>query len=517
MTTTPSAARILAALDQRLKAAADVALATPSPTEVHATRAGDNLARLITECHRTRRADLAWLVLTVVRAAYPTTDDVREFLRHLDLAPQNLESWLLEDVIAHPHRARPDRQVRLVTDRVVVDVDFCARHETHTGIQRVVRETVRRWYDWHSALPTAWAEGGCLRELTVDETARVLAGSWTDHGDVAAERAPSDTALVVPWHTVVVLPDVPNGHVVDPLAALARFSASTVSIVGYDMIPVTNADQRPAVDAETFTQYLTVVKHAHRVAAISDSAAAEFAGFQHMLAAQGLPGPDVTTVHLTIDAPPAATATTTARANHPRPVVLCPGTKEPHKNQRAALHAAERLWREGLDFELRLMGGPGWSEAVLRPALERLQRAGRPVVDLGRVSEERLWAEYRDADVAVFISLHEGYGLPAAEALACGTPVLTSCFGSLAEIARPGGCLTVDPRDDDDVADGLRRLLSEPDLLATLREQAARRSSRTWDDYATELWTALAGPLGAVKPDSTVVADEDLRTEASTS
>jgi glycosyltransferase involved in cell wall biosynthesis len=155
------------------------------------------------------------------------------------------------------------------------------------------------------------------------------------------------------------------------------------------------------------------------------------------------------------------------------------------------LHAAERLWREGLDFEVRLVGGRGWNEDVLRPAANRLHAAGRPLTELGRVSDAELTAQLRAADLVVFVSLHEGYGLPVAEALACGTPVLTSNFGSQAEIARGGGCVTVDPRDDDAVTGALRNLLTEPGELARLRAEIADRPVRTWAEYADDLWTYL--------------------------
>jgi glycosyltransferase involved in cell wall biosynthesis len=283
---------------------------------------------------------------------------------------------------------------------------------------------------------------------------------------------------------------VPNGQVTDRLAAMARFSGSELTLVGYDMIPITSADTRPASDAVTFAQYLTVVKHAHRVAGISRSATTEFAGFTTAIHAQGLPGPRVGTVHLANE-PPAAVPAVGPPPARTRPVVLVPGSREPHKNQRAVLHAAERLWREGLDFEVRMVGGAGWTDDVLRSAADRLHADRRPLVELGRVSDARLTEELQGADLVVFVSLHEGYGLPVAEALACGTPVITSDFGSQREIADGGGCLVVDPRDDDRITDALRRLLTDPGERGRLRVEAAARTVRTWDQYAEDLWGFL--------------------------
>jgi glycosyltransferase involved in cell wall biosynthesis len=108
------------------------------------------------------------------------------------------------------------------------------------------------------------------------------------------------------------------------------------------------------------------------------------------------------------------------------------------------------------------------------------------------VTDEELWQTLRAARFSVFLSLHEGFGLPVAESLACGTPCLTTDYGSTREIADGGGALVADPHDDRAIAEQMRRLLTDDDLVQELEEQARRRPVRTWDDYARELWTALA-------------------------
>ena len=105
--------------------------------------------------------------------------------------------------------------------------------------------------------------------------------------------------------------------------------------------------------------------------------------------------------------------------------------------------------------------------------------------------DRQLWAAYRLARCTLFPSLHEGFGLPVAESLAAGTPAVTSNFGSMAEIADGGGAMTVDPHDDHSIADALRVLITDDAEHARLVEQARRRTVRTWDDYAGELWTYL--------------------------
>jgi glycosyltransferase involved in cell wall biosynthesis len=79
-----------------------------------------------------------------------------------------------------------------------------------------------------------------------------------------------------------------------------------------------------------------------------------------------------------------------------------------------------------------------------------------------------------------------------AESLALGVPVVTSDFGSLDEIARVGGCLQVDPRDDTAIVDAMRRLLTDDALHASLVEDIARQRPKTWRTYADEIWQGVA-------------------------
>ena len=105
--------------------------------------------------------------------------------------------------------------------------------------------------------------------------------------------------------------------------------------------------------------------------------------------------------------------------------------------------------------------------------------------------DELLWAAYRLAYCTVFASLHEGYGLPVAESLASGTPVITSNFGSMRDLASRGGALLVDPRQDHQLSDALRQLLLDRPLRDRLAAQAATIPLRTWDDYAADTWNYL--------------------------
>ena len=170
------------------------------------------------------------------------------------------------------------------------------------------------------------------------------------------------------------------------------------------------------------------------------------------------------------------------------PMLFCVGSHEPRKNHLAILHAAERLWRAGRQFSLTFVGGNSWGAEEFKTRLEFLQDEGWPVQSISAISDNLLWSGYRLATCTVFPSLNEGFGLPVAESLSVGTPVVTSGFGSMAEIAEPGGAILVDPRDDADVIRGIEKGMFDGEARSRLRSEALARIPRTWEEYAAELW-----------------------------
>ena len=474
----------------------------PDPDPDPAADAAVLLDRLVTAVAADPVEESVWLVLTALSAAFPTRDEVRDALRRLELdSVVEVSLELLDSSLLRARAAgEPLAELDVVTGGVVVDVDHTARYNLHTGIQRVVRNLMPHWLRAHDlqadVLAVAWtAEGGALRRLTERETERVY--KWAACGDAGegqqggtGRSTPEPPArLVVPFRSVVVLAEVPRAAVSDRIAALGACSGNRVVGIGYDAIPVVSADMVPPVESTKFVRYLTAVKFASRMAGISAAATAELGGFVAMLPTQGLTGPVVSEVPL----PAPATPDGVAEAPPGQPLVLVVGSHEPRKNHLAVLHAAETLWREGRQFTLRFIGGSGWGAEFPRRAAD-LAAGGRPVEVLKAVDDAVLDRALADASFTVFPSLHEGYGLPVVESLAAGTPVITSDFGSTAEIAAAGGVLTIDPRDDEALIRAMRRLLMDPAALAALRDEIAGRRDRTWSEYAVELWDRLVDP-----------------------
>jgi glycosyltransferase involved in cell wall biosynthesis len=169
-----------------------------------------------------------------------------------------------------------------------------------------------------------------------------------------------------------------------------------------------------------------------------------------------------------------------------RPYVLHVGTIEPRKNLERLVSAFARARRAQRGPHLLVLAGaPGWGvEAVRqRVAAEGLEEIVRFT---GAVSRRDLVALYRAADLFAYPSLYEGFGLPALEAMACGTPVLASDVASLPEVVGKA-TLTVDPRDDEALASQLALGLTDRELRDRLRTAGPSRASQfTWERCAAE-------------------------------
>jgi len=437
----------------------------------------------------------AWLALAVLSGELPTEEVVQEAARSGELDG----GLALAAAVASATTARSVPGRVIVSAGVLVDVDHTVGAAFTTGIQRVVRETAGRWAADGRGQPVAWTEGHrALRELTPAERAAVL-----DRRPVPGSGAvrPAATTVVVPWGGAYLLPELalelPR---VDRVRALARYARVRTGAIGYDCVPVTSAET-VALGIGNFARNLAALKHVDRLTTISRAAAGEYGGWRAMLAGSGLAGPLIEPIILPATAPGTSEQALTAVARRLTPddraLVVVVGSNEPRKNHLAVLHAAELLRARGLDFRLVFLGGRGWGSEGFLDRVEQLRAGGMPVEVWRGASDEELSAAYRLARFSVFPSLNEGYGLPVAESLACGTPVITSDFGSMREIAEAGGALLVDPRDDHAIAAAMERLLLDDAVHATLRRQAQDRPVGTWDDYADAVWRFLAGDAGS--------------------
>ncbi|TAH36849.1 MAG: glycosyltransferase family 1 protein [Planctomycetota bacterium] len=163
--------------------------------------------------------------------------------------------------------------------------------------------------------------------------------------------------------------------------------------------------------------------------------------------------------------------------------LLSVGTLEPRKNYPRLLQALEQLWDRDEGPDWVLVGHRGWECADFEARLASSRHRAR-VRWLAAAGDDELLRLYQQAAALLYPSLHEGFGLPVLEAMACATPVLVAAASAPAWVAGPAA-VTVDPRDPAAIADGIRRVLAAPraGLAAAL---AARAAQFTWERAARE-------------------------------
>ncbi|HEV8540370.1 MAG TPA: glycosyltransferase family 1 protein [Nitrospiraceae bacterium] len=165
------------------------------------------------------------------------------------------------------------------------------------------------------------------------------------------------------------------------------------------------------------------------------------------------------------------------------PFILFVGGADPRKNHRTFLAACARRLKQLSTYRLVLVGDPMHRFGDLKQSARRYGLSDR-VVCTGRLPITDLKMLYSHADLFVFPSIYEGFGMPVLEAMACGAPVITSNRTALPEVAGDAAIL-VNPEDADELADAIVRVLRDQTLRTELRARGFDRAKQfTWERAA---------------------------------
>lgn len=199
----------------------------------------------------------------------------------------------------------------------------------------------------------------------------------------------------------------------------------------------------------------------------------------------GVPAGKITAVHHGVDedffdASPSLIGLVRQTYGLPDNYILFVGAMEPRKNLIALVDAYERLSPAlRKRHPLVITGAAGWKNRSIK---KRLERMGAHLT--GYVARPHLPALYHAAQLFVFPSLYEGFGMPLLEAMAARVPVVTSNVSAMPEVAGEAA-VYVDPRDPDDLAGAIGRVLEQPELASALGEGGRRRARQfTWEATA---------------------------------
>ena len=299
------------------------------------------------------------------------------------------------------------------------------------------------------------------------------------------------------WHTT---------GTADPLRRIAPVDlvhAPSVAVPPVSAVPlvVTAHDASPATFPETFTRrgrwfhargFAAAAKRARLVIAVSEFSAGELATHTP------IPRSRIRVVPNGVDLEP-ATDDGVARARArigigDRPYVLWVGTIQPRKNVGVLLEAFRRAVGDGVPHALVLVGAQGWGPDHL-PVAAGGDDSGW-LVRPGPVGAPDLRGLYAGADMLALPSLHEGFGLPALEAMAQGTPALLSDIPAFREVAGDAAWF-VDASDVDGWHRALVTLLGDPVARAAMDEPGrAHAAEFSWDRCAARTAAVYAEALG---------------------
>jgi glycosyltransferase involved in cell wall biosynthesis len=382
----------------------------------------------------------------------------------------------------------------------VIDLSHTSHTRARTGIQRVCRSLLRELSRKEEARPATWdPHADQWRPLRRWE--EVLLGSRTPDARRSASwplpsrlrgrawrllsrGAPAVAPGLCEGVSGLIVPELFSPATAAALPALIGAVHAPAVALFHDALALRLPEHSPAGTVTRMPAYLLELSLLDGVAAVSEDSRQTLLDYWAWAGLRSQP--PVTAIPLGVDAPASTPKDATARWR--RPTLLCLCSIEGRKNHLALLEACEKLWKEGVNFELRLAGLARKDTASA--ALERigaLQAAGRPLLYDGPISEQALEEAYAGCLFTVYPSLAEGFGLPVLESLVRGKPCICSNKGALGEVANRGGCLGLDECSPTQLAMAIRRLLTDTPLRERLETEARTRVGRSWADHAKEL------------------------------
>jgi glycosyltransferase involved in cell wall biosynthesis len=236
--------------------------------------------------------------------------------------------------------------------------------------------------------------------------------------------------------------------------------------------------------------YMKLLARFDHIWAVSDASRNDLLGFWRWQGILNAPPVHVLPLGADFDSTPRRQQHGVSGA-HP-PQLLCIGIIEPRKNQGFLIEMCEQLWREGLDFDLHLVGrvNPHFGQP-LAARLKTLARNRTGIHFHAAASDPAVTNLYRAARATAFPTIAEGCGLPALESPWMGVPCLASDLPALRETASDGGIVLIPPNDPEPWLHNLRRVITDDAWHASLRESAQSRPLPTWREAACAVEQAL--------------------------
>lgn len=394
-----------------------------------------------------------------------------------------------------------------------IDVTHTAHTRAQTGIQQVCRDLVAEFSanQWglpivHDPYAKGWRHIDRRERLhlrpdadTIPGIKRGAAWSLAQKGRGLSKRllrkahpsALDSAGLLVP-------------EIFDPArdAAIRGRTSPTVAFF-HDAVPLLFPHWTPAPTVQRFPAYLASIATCDLVLCPSSRSGDDL---RNCLRDLELPCPPIRILTLGIPlsvesalAAPSITDQPSRSAEAP-PIILMVGSIEARKNHLAALEACETLWQEGCKFHLHLIGMLNRQTGLPAARLiEALVSRGYPLSWKGSASQRDVLQAYRAADLFLYPSLYEGFGIPVLEARAYGLPIITTNRGALQERLDEGGCLETEP-DSAAIAHRIKAFLLNPEHRKRLAAPNLAVPTRSMREVASDLHRMIAAQWPSASP-----------------
>lgn len=387
-----------------------------------------------------------------------------------------------------------DSSIRIVEGKVLIDVTDVCNFDTATGIQRVVRNLISQLKEQQREfLLVAWAKNEkYMRTLSQNEV-KVAYGEDLSlgHAPELGLIDPDVFEVLLPRECLVFVPELAGqAGRIQRLSALATISSNSLVTMAYDAVPIVLPETTAPGMPGAFTFHTQIWSRSKKVLAISDSTAREVTSIFAGNLSRMLELPQVVSIPLPVCPPSKSIAEKSLWPERSEPTVLIVGTHEPRKNHLRILFAAEELWREGKKFHLTFIGSRGWRAEDFWEKFDNLKQLGFAVEQFHGVDDPKLSRAYSDSSCLLFPSIHEGFGLPIAEAICFGLPIITSNIGSMKDLGVAYDLTLVDPYSIDEIRNAMLQNITAASKELTYSDKSSSYPN-SWHEYAERIWNAL--------------------------
>lgn len=331
---------------------------------------------------------------------------------------------------AKPLTLKPQSDAEAQSAQMLVDVTFLARHNLNSGIQRVVHhvliELLTSPPKGYRVEPVYDADG---YYAYAREFAARITGNTPSMKDEPVRTKPGDIFLGLD-----LSPDaVPKNQ---RLFKDFRKNGVQVFFVVYDLLPVLRPDVFPPNAQATFVEWLeTIIAISDGLVGISRSVADEIVQWLETRRSTRTQPLHISYFHLGAEIPEIETSQTTLTQPHARPTILMVGTVEPRKGYTQALSAFEKLWAQGVNVDLAIVGRQGWMVEPLAARLRSHTEHDKHLFWFEGASDDMLLKLYETSSALLLASEGEGFGLPLIEAAHRKLPIIARDIPVFREVA----------------------------------------------------------------------------------